>query len=229
MAKEKHAEIVSNGVTYIRTPIKTHFVELGEDLIEVIRTYVSPVWQEGDFITISEKIVSMCQENVVYKKDMKISLEAKFLSRFATQHSEHGIGVGDVYKMQFAIDQCGKLKVLWAAICAGFGKLVGRKGIFYEMVGEQVTGLDGFYPDVFPIYGEFGIKLPEHPVETCDEIYEKLHIPAAIVDANDFEQVICGIGHNYPLTEAEIADVIRDNPSGQSDELTPIVLIRKKA
>ena len=226
---KKNVAIETSTGTYLRHAIATHFVGIGEDYIELVERYVKPLYEEGDLLSISEKIVALCQERVVYRKDMKISFLAKLLSRFAIQHNSAGIGVGEVCKMQFAIDECGSLKVLWAAICAGFGKLMGRRGIFYEMVGMEVTGLDGFYPDVFPVYGDYGIRIPENPVGVCNEIYEKTGIRAMIVDANDITRDILGKGDTVTLTDEELCEIIRDNPAGQEDQCTPFILIRKQA
>ena len=176
----KNVEIETSTGVYLRHAIQTHFVEIGEDYIELVNRYVKPLYEEGDLLSISEKIIALCQKRVVYRKDMKISWLAKFLSRFAIQHNSAGIGVGEVCKMQFAIDECGAWKVLWAAICAGFGKLVGKHGIFYDMVGMEVTGLDGFYPDVFPVYGDYGIRIPENPSGVCNEIYEKTGVRSCV-------------------------------------------------
>lgn len=226
--EKKNVAIETSTGTYLRHAIQTHFVEIGEDYIELVEKYVKPLYREGDLLSISEKIISLCQNNVVYRKDMKITGLAKFLSRFATQHNSAGIGVGDVYKMQYAIDQCGGGKVLWAAICAGFGKLVGRKGVFYDMVGEEVTGLDGFYPDVFPIYGEFGIPLPKDPKGVCNKIFEKTGVMSMIVDANDFTRDILAKADGVTLTDEQLCEIIRDNPAGQDDQCTPFILIRRQ-
>ena len=176
----KNVEIETSTGVYLRHAIQTHFVEIGEDYTELVNRYVKPLYEEGDLLSISEKIIALCQKRVVYRKDMKISWLAKFLSRFAIQHNSAGIGVGEVCKMQFAINECGAWKVLWAAICAGFGKLVGKHGIFYDMVGMEVTGLDGFYPDVFPVYGDYGIRIPENPSGVCNEIFEKTGVTAPV-------------------------------------------------
>lgn len=224
----KNVEIEVRGKIYERHAIHTHFVEIGEDYIDLIQHYVKPIYEEGYILSISEKIIALCQKRVVYRKDMKVSWLARFLSRFAIQHNSAGIGVGEVCKMQFAIDICGPWKVLWAAICAGFGKLVGKKGIFYEMVGMEVTGLDGFYPDVFPAYGEFGIRIPENPSGVCNEIYEKTGVVAMIVDANDFNQEILGKADVLKMTDEELCALIGDNPADQTDQLTPFILIREK-
>lgn len=225
----KKVTIEAGGKKYARHAIQTHFVEIGEDYIALVEKYVKPLYQPGDILSVSEKIVALCQKRVVYKKDMKITRLAKFLSRFATQHTSAGIGVGEVCKMQFAIDHCGRFKVLWAAICAGFGKLVGKKGVFYNMVGMEVTGLDGFYPDVFPVYGEYGIRLPENPGGVCDEVYEKTGVLSMIVDANDLTRDILGKAKEISLSDEELCELIRDNPAGQDRELTPFVLIREEA
>ena len=227
--KNKEVSIETSTGTYDRCAIHTHFIEIGEDYNELVERYVKPYWQEGDLLAVAEKIVSLCQNNVIPKKDVKVSKLAKFLSRFATQHNSAGIGVGDVYKMQYAIDINGGAKVFFAAVCAGFGKLVGKKGIFYDMVGDEVRGLDGFYPDVFPIYGEFGIPLPKDPCGVCNEIYKKTGVESIIIDANDFTRDILGKGDTVKLTDEQLCEIIRDNPAGQDDQCTPFILIRKKA
>ena len=226
--EKKNVSIETSTGIYDRCAIQTHFIEIGENYVELVERYVKPLWQEGDLLSISEKIVSLCQRNVVYRKDMKISWLAKFLSRFATQHNSAGIGVGDVYKMQFAIDRCGAFKVFWAAVCAGFGKLIGKKGVFYVMVGDEVRGLDGFYPDVFPVYGEFGIPLPKNPGGVCNEIKKNTGVSTMIIDANDFTRDILGKSDDVTLTDEQLCEIIRDNPAGQDDQCTPFILIRKK-
>ena len=225
--ENKKVEIEVDGQVYERYAIKTHFVQLGEDYIEIMRKYVSPEYQEGDFISISEKIISLCQKMVVYKKDVKVSRLAKFLSKFAMK-TDAGIGVDSPYKMQFAINMCGRLKVIFAAIMGGLGKLFHKKGVFYKIVGQEVSGLDGFYDKVFPEYGEFGIRIPDNPNGVCNEIYEKLGIKAMIVDANDINVEILGKTDNIGYDDNTLRRVIKDNPAGQSKQLTPIILIRKK-
>ena len=100
---------------FARNAIQTHFVQIGENYIDLVKRYVAPLYQEGDILSISEKIVALCQKRVVYKKDMRLSWLARFLSKFA-MHSEAGIGVDSPWKMQFAIDHCGALKVVWEAV-----------------------------------------------------------------------------------------------------------------
>lgn len=224
----KQVTVQVNGVTYARHAIQTHFVQVGESYVDLVERYVKPLYQPGDLLSSSEKIIGLCQRRVVYKKDMKLSRLAKFLSRFAS-HSSAGIGVDSPWKMQFAIDQCGALRVIWAAICAGVGKLFGKRGIFYDMVGQEVSGLDGFYDHEFQEYGQFGIRLPENPGGVCDEIEAATGVQAMIVDANDLNIEILGKASSVTLDDETLKALIRDNPAGQSRELTPFILIRPVA
>ena len=88
----KSVNIEVNGKTYARHAIHTHFVQVGESYIDLVEKYVKPLWQPGDLLSSSEKIIGLCQKRVVYKKDMKVGRLARFLSRFAS-HSSAGIGV----------------------------------------------------------------------------------------------------------------------------------------
>ena len=223
----KNVEIEVNGEKFLRHAVETHYIQLGEDLNQIIEKYVKPIYEDEDIISISEKIVSLCQKRVVYKKDMKVGPLAKFLSKFAMR-SDSGCGVDNPYKMQFAINLCGRFKVLWAAIAGGVCKLFGKRGVFYEITGPEVSGLDGFYGHVFEDYNEFGIRIPENSTGVCNEIYEKLGIRAMIVDANDFNAEILGKSDVIKYTDEELSKMIKDNPAGQEKTLTPIVLIRRK-
>ena len=175
-----------------------------------------------------KKIISLCQKNIIYKKDMKLTFLAKFLSKFAS-HSPHGIGVDNPWKMQFAINHCGALKIIYASVAAGVGKLFGKKGVFYKIAGPEVAGLDGFYSESFEVYGTFCMMLPKEPDEVCRKIYEATGITCMLVDAHDFERDILGKSPDLHLTDEQCAELIRDNPSGNSTQLTPFILIRKAA
>ncbi len=134
---DKQLYIDINGKTYARYAIKTHFVHVGEDYVDLVRTYVLPHWQPGDLLSSSEKVVALCQGRIVKKEDMHISLLARVLSPFASP-SAAGIGVDCPYKMQFAIDEVGAPRVLFAAHRRRRGQAVGRRGVFYEIVGRRL-------------------------------------------------------------------------------------------
>lgn len=222
----KSVEIEINGQKYLRHAIKTRFIQQGESYIDVFKEYVSPIYQEGDIVSSSEKIIALCQNRVVKREEIKIGFWAKLLSRFAS-HPTTGVGVGETIKMQYAIDTVGLWKVLYASIMSAITKLFGKKGVFYEIVGQDVSGLDGFYGHVWDEYSDIGIKIPDKPNEVCEEIKDNLGISCMIVDANDLGQEILGTSSDLSERKEELLEMIKDNPSGQGRELTPIILIRK--
>ena len=50
--------------------------------------------------------------------------------------------------------------------------------------------------------------------------------PVVLMDANDIDQNQLGKCTDFPLTDDQIQDAMKDNPSGQGGELTPLILIR---
>ncbi len=239
----KHLE---NGVTWFERPtievasgasagkwerlaIQTHFVQRGESYLELARTYVAPLCREGDILSTSEKIIGMCQNNVVEMKDVKLGWWAKHLSKFASRSSA-GIGMDEPYKLQLAIDLAGLPRILWACVCHVFGKLAGKKGVFYKVAGHDIAGIDGFYShSSFELYHSIAILNPREPDKVAAELSAELGIPVYLVDANDLEREVLGKSPDAPYTDDEFLELIRDNPAGQSDELTPLILIRKAA
>ena len=222
----KAASITVNNKQYRRKAIKTHFVKQGESYINIMQTYALPEYQEGDFISISEKIIALCQNRVVKKEDLKVGFWAKTLSKFASRTSA-GVGVGEALKMQYAINKVGLPKILYASVASAITKLFGKKGVFYEIIGQEVAGLDGFYNKVWDEYGEIGIEMPENPFGVCNEIKEKLGISCMLVDANDLGQEILGFSDDLKEKKAFLKEFIKDNPAGQEKELTPIILMKE--
>ena len=224
----KNIEIKVDNETYNRYAIKTRFVKEGEDYIQIINEYIKPVYQDGDVVSISEKIIALCQGRTIKRDEIKVGFWAKLLSKFAS-HPTTGVGVGEAIKMQYAINTVGLPKVIYASIVSAITKIFGKKGKFYEIVGQEVSGLDGFYGKVWDEYADLGIKIPENPKGVCNEINEKLGIKTMIVDANDLGQEILGTCQELDGKEEKLKQIIRDNPAGQGRECTPLILIRKKA
>ena len=72
MNEGKSVEIEVNGQKYLRHAIKTRFIKQGESYIDVFKEYVQPIYQEGDIISSCEKIISLCQNRVIKREDIKI-------------------------------------------------------------------------------------------------------------------------------------------------------------
>ena len=215
-----------NGKKYARFAIQTHFVQRGESQKELVEKYVRPLYQEGDVLSFGAKVMCMCVESVKTRDEVKPGFWTKFLWRFVgINHT--GVGMHEPYKLQLVIDICGLPRVLLAVFCSAVTKPFGIHGVFYKVCGKGVGGIDGFYfRSSFDLYKQMALINPDHPDELCEELAKQTGIPVVLMDANDLQRDQLGKSKNFPLTDEEIQDAMRDNPSGQGDELTPLILIR---
>ena len=220
--------VIVDDVEYKRWAIQTHFVERGESYIELIQEYVVPLYEEGDILSMSEKIIAMCQNNVVEKKDIHVGFWAKFLSKFATSNN-HGVAMDEPYKLQLAINIAGLPRILFASFCSAITKLFGKRGVFYKIAGHGIDGIDGFYKgSSFEVYHDIALLNPKEPVKVCNEIQDKTGVRCLLVDANDLNIEIFGKSSLLgDIDDKHLINIIKDNPAGQSDELTPLILIKK--
>lgn len=191
-----------------------------------MRRYVLPLAEKGDVLSFGAKVMCMCVESVKTKDEVKPGFWANFLWRFAgINHT--GVGMHEPYKLQLVIDICKLPRVLLAVACSAVTKPFGVKGVFYKVCGKGVGGIDGFYyRSSFERYKTLALINPDHPNELCDALAKETGIPVVLMDANDIERNQLGKSSDMPLTDAELQDALRDNPSGQGDELTPLILIR---
>ncbi len=222
----KQAEIKVNGKRFARYAIKTHFVEIGEDLDGLLRRYVLPHYQAGDILSMSEKVVALCQGDVLLRQHMRVSPLARLLSRFAYRNPA-GPAMDNVYKMQAAIDLAGPGRVLLGAIVGGAAKLVGKKGVYYDIVGHGVRNIDGFCVVGYEYYADKGILAPSQPDRACQEIKDELGMDCMVVDANDISVQILGSNREIRYSRETLAKLIGDNPAGQGRQQTPFILIRE--
>ena len=59
--ESKKVEIETSTGVYQRHAIQTHFVQIGENYIDLIERYVKPLYEEGDLLSISEKVIALCR------------------------------------------------------------------------------------------------------------------------------------------------------------------------
>ncbi len=114
----KEIEIKVGDDIYLRHAIKTKFIRTNDNYIDVIREYASGIYEKGDILSISEKMISICQNRIIRREDIKIGWWAKFLSKFACQKNRGGYGVGMSINMQYAINKVGLLKVIFASLAS---------------------------------------------------------------------------------------------------------------
>ncbi|MCX6841693.1 MAG: hypothetical protein NTX53_05370 [candidate division WOR-3 bacterium] len=106
-----------------------------------------------------------------------------------------------------------------------WGKLRGRSGDFYRVAGKQAAMIDAAHTSGVKEFYECVVKGPKDPDGTAQTLSNELGIPVAIVDANDiFGCAVVGVPNG--LDVKLVQEAMRDNPVGQGDELTPIIILR---
>ena len=72
-----------------------------DDLYKAIEEYVVPQKRKGDWLAISEKVVSVCQNNVRHISTVKAGFLAKLIVKFVKKYPDD-IGFSRAEKMQVA-------------------------------------------------------------------------------------------------------------------------------
>ncbi len=226
MNKNYKSSIVEiNGVKYKRIPIKTHILTPQDDMADIILKYAKDKLQKGDIITISESPLAITQGRAIPVKDIKPGILAKILWRFVKK-VPYGTGLRSPYSMQCAIDETGAIRIIFAAFVSVLGKLIGRSGDFYRVAGKQAALIDAAFTSPVPPYNQCVIKGPKEPDKEAWRISKKVGCDIAVMDINDIGGS-WAIGYTKGVDKNLIQDIMRDNPQGQNDELTPICIVRK--
>lgn len=223
--KEKELEIESDGSVYYRIPIKTHVIKLEDKAVEVLNEYVKPIIEEGDVVFIAESVVATMQQRAIKLTDIKPRPLATLMSKFVYKNP-YGIGLAMPETMEMAFREVGTMRIMFASAVSVVGKLFGKRGWFYEIAGPKAREIDGPCDYTLPPYNEYVVLGPEEPQKTAEQIAKDFGYDIAIVDINDLGGNILGNTSNY--SDEQLADILRDNPLGQSDEQTPMGIIREK-
>ena len=225
VAQLKPIEI--EGKTYERIGVRTRMVVFNDDLDALIREYATPLIKPGDWIALSEKVVSVCQNNVRHISTVKVHWLARLIVKGVKKYPED-IAWEHPAKMQAAIDMAGYPRMLAALVFGGLTRLVGIHGVFWRIAG-RVSEIDGFNPRAMYPYTEYAILPPKDPGGLVQHIEDQLRIPSTIIDGNNIDVKIISLSAKMPV-DARIARlVLLDNPMGQDEELTPIILVRETA
>lgn len=223
--RDKNLIIQIDGKSYARFPVRTKLITpQDKDIAVIVQEFAAPHIQSGDIVFISEKAVAVTQGRSYHINDIKPSWLATTLSNYVMK-TPVGIGLGSPQTMQLAIEEVGTLRILLAAVIGGLGKIFGLRGLFYIVAGHGARSIDGAVPYAIPPYNQYVSKGPVHANEVAEKIATKLNVKIAIVDANDLGVNI--LGSSKGVDKKFVARVIKDNPLGQTDEQTPIGIIRQ--
>jgi len=186
-----------NGKRIERIPVQTRILTSEDNIAQVIREYALPLMQQGDILTISESPLAITQGRAIPVEKIKPGRLAQFLSS-KVMRVPYGIGLGAPTSMQCAIDECA---------------------------GIQAALIDAAETTTIEPYVHTVIKGPLYPEKVAQELSRELGFPIAIMDINDIGGCWV-IGASKGVDKKFLEQVMKDNPQGQSDELTPFCIVR---
>ncbi len=211
--------------TFNRYPIKTHVIMDTDVLTDVLDKYVKDYVEPDDYVFMSEKIVAITQGRAFPVDQIKAGWWARTLSKFVYK-TPYGIGLGMPCTMQLAIDELGLPRILFASFCSAVTKLFGVRGVFYRILGEKARAIDGPCDCTIPPYNHYAKLAPANPDKVAKELSEHLGCKFVVIDANDLGVEVLGRSDkSIPIDFCK--QVFKDNPLDQSDQQTPVCIVRK--
>jgi hypothetical protein len=220
-------QIVVDGIIYERFPIKVpRLIEFGENLDKVLNEFVKPHYKSGDWVALSEKLISVSQNLVRHISTVKVTWLARLVQKGVTKHKIM-TAWNNPEKIQLAIEVAGWWRIIPAMVIGGAARLVGIRGLFWVIAGNRVSEIDGFIPeDMYP-YTEWAVLPPPDPQGDCERVERDLGMPAVTADANFVDVKVLGVSKGVGLDKKIVRLVLLDNPLGQGNKMTPFVLVRK--
>jgi tetratricopeptide (TPR) repeat protein len=204
-----------------RIPIKTRMITLRSGILPVIQEAVAGQVRPDDILALSESPASAGQGRMIPLEMITPEGMAKQLSKFVGKigplHSPAG--------MQGAILEAGRTKVLLGAAAGAAGKLVGKRGWFYRVAGPGAAMIDDVAA-ALPPHDHHLLFGPGRPDRLSEELAAALGCHVCVVDANHLTGAWV-VGASAGVDRKWVEKVLSDNPAGNEDEQTPIVLIRK--
>lgn len=217
-------EVVTvDGVALTTIPVRTRLVRSGDDIAELVAAAVTGIARAGDVIAVAETAVAIAQGRVIAAETIRPSWLAYALSKRAGALAT----VNQPESLQLVIDQVGAWKVVYASIAHVLGRLAGKRGVFYEILGEAIAAIDG-YTGTLPPFERAIVLGPENPDAVAQSIAERTGAHAAVVDANDLG-IAKVLGASRGVRRGGVERALAHNPQGNGDEQTPIVVVKRRA
>ena len=204
----------------VAIPVRTPLVKAGDDLADIVERAVRGIARPGDVIAVSETAVAIAQGEFVPAEYVRPSRLAYALSRRAGALAT----INQPESLQLVIDDVGPWKVVYAAAMHVLGRLRGKRGVFYEIMGEAITAIDG-YTGTLPPYERAIVLAPRKPDVFAQSVWERTGSGCVVVDANDLEKAKV-LGASTAVSCAVVEAALLDNPHGNGDEQTPVVVLK---
>jgi hypothetical protein len=203
----------------VAIPVRTRLIAPGDDLTALVAAAVRGIARPGDVLAVAETAVAIAQSRFIPAEFIRPSRLALVLARKAGALAT----VSQPESLQLVIDQVGPRRVLYAAFAHVLGRLRGRRGVFYEILGEAIAAIDG-YTGTLPPYERAIVLGPAEPDRVASELAAALDLHVAIVDANDLRRAKT-LGASEKIERGAVERALLGNPHGNGDEQTPLVVL----
>ena len=205
---------------YKAIAVKTDLLGSFDNPIETVMKYCKNVTKEKDILTIGETPLAIMQGRYVAPQNLEYNIFSKILCYFFHPTSSLATACG----MQLLIDKIGVTRITFSLILGFLFKCIGIKGVFYRLTGFESSLIDDISGTVVP-YDKSIVMGPINTKLFCDKLSKQLKVDVAVVDVNDLGGVKILASSNNSVNNI-LKEILKVNPAGNSDEKTPIVLIR---
>lgn len=212
-----HEALLPDGIVAI--PVRTRLIVKGDDLALLLRDALRGLARPGDVVAVAETAVAIAQGRFIGAETIRPSRLAQFLARRAGALAT----INQPESLQLVIDEVGAWRVFGSALLHVAGRALGRRGVFYELLGQAIATIDG-YTGTLPPYERAIVLGPAEPDRVCAELALALDLHVAIVDANDLRRAKA-LGASARVDRANVERALLGNPAGNGDEQTPLVIL----
>lgn len=220
LARPRIPPLAEEAIGARRIPIRTPLISTRTPLLPLLDEVSRAERTEGDVLVLAESAAAAGQGRVVPLELIGPGPLARLLSRFVGRdgplHSPEG--------MQGAIMELGRPRVALGAAAAVAGKALGRRGWFYRVAGRQAAMIDDVAA-CLPPHDHHLIFGPADADGLARELSRALGCGVAIVDANH-QSGAWTVGASPQVDRRWLEEALADNPAGNEDERTPVVIVR---
>jgi F420-0:gamma-glutamyl ligase len=206
-----------------RIPVRTEMISVRSDLREVVDRATAPLRRPGDVLALAESATAAAQGRLLPLELIRPGPLARLLSRFVGSigplHSAEG--------MQGAIMESGRPRIVLGAIAAGLSRPLGIHGWFYRVAGPRTAMIDDVAA-ALPPHDHHLVFGPIEAEELSRDLADELGCGVAVVDANHLTGAWV-LAASEGVDRAWLTAALADNPAGNEDEQTPVVIVRRTA
>lgn len=204
-------------------PVHTKILTNKDNIVDAILEYAGKDITSRDIVCTAESVLAITQNRYVRPEELNVCWQARLMNRFVP-----GAGsMASIYGMQAAMEEEGKWNMLYSFIVGAVSKIMGKPGVFYARCRQAslIDDVTGTMPpfDKCIVYG------PANADRVCEDIKNATGAYGAVVaDVNDLKQAAV-LGKSSGIDPQRIAQILIDNPFGNDNQKTPIVIIKNFA